>query len=59
VFIYFESELQARILDMFYESLSPFGFLCLGSKESIRFPEFKGKFKVINPEHNIYQKISE
>lgn len=57
VFIYFEAELQQKILDLFYKSLSQSGFLCLGSKESIRFPDFKNKFKVLNTRENIYQKI--
>jgi chemotaxis protein methyltransferase CheR len=59
VFIYFEAELQEKILGLFYKSLCPNGFLCLGSKETIRFPEFKSKFKVINAKENIYQKIDD
>jgi chemotaxis protein methyltransferase CheR len=59
VFIYFEAELQEKILSLFYNSLCPFGFLCLGSKETIRFPDFKTKFKVINSRANIYQKIGD
>jgi chemotaxis protein methyltransferase CheR len=57
VFIYFEIELQERILDLFYNSLAPFGFLCLGAKETIRSDVFRKKFKVINYTENIYQKI--
>ncbi|HWZ35623.1 MAG TPA: protein-glutamate O-methyltransferase CheR [Mucilaginibacter sp.] len=57
VFIYFEIALQERILDLFYNSLAPLGFLCLGSKETIRSDFFKKKFKVINQKENIYQKI--
>lgn len=57
VFIYFEIPLQERILDLFYKSLAPLGFLCLGSKETIRSDFFKKKFKVINQKENIYQKI--
>ncbi|TSD67121.1 protein-glutamate O-methyltransferase CheR [Inquilinus sp. KBS0705] len=57
VFIYFETELQYRILDLFYKSLCPLGYLCLGSKETIRSDEFRKKFKVINQKENIYQKI--
>ncbi|MGF7038696.1 CheR family methyltransferase [Mucilaginibacter lappiensis] len=57
VFIYFETELQERILDLFYKSLCPLGYLCLGSKETIRSDVFKKKFKVINQKENIYQKI--
>ncbi|MBB6130492.1 CheR family methyltransferase [Mucilaginibacter lappiensis] len=57
VFIYFETELQERILELFYKSLCPLGYLCLGSKETIRSDAFKRKFKVINHQENIYQKI--
>lgn len=57
VFIYFETQLQERILDLFYKSLCPHGFLCLGSKETIRSDAFKRKFKVINQKENIYQKV--
>jgi chemotaxis protein methyltransferase CheR len=57
VFIYFETELQEHILELFYKSLCPLGYLCLGSKETIRSDTFKKKFKVINPKENIYQKI--
>lgn len=57
VFIYFESELQEKILELFYNSLAPLGFLCMGSKETIRSDKFKKKFKVISSKENIYQKI--
>jgi chemotaxis protein methyltransferase CheR len=57
VFIYFEIKLQEHILELFYKSLAPLGFLCLGTKETIRSDFFKKKFKVINQKENIYQKI--
>ncbi|MDB5116282.1 MAG: chemotaxis protein CheR [Mucilaginibacter sp.] len=57
VFIYFEIALQERILDLFYKSLAPLGFLCLGAKEAIRSDTFRKMFKVINQKENIYQKI--
>ncbi|UEG52062.1 protein-glutamate O-methyltransferase CheR [Mucilaginibacter daejeonensis] len=57
VFIYFESPLQEKILDLFYRSLCPLGFLCLGSKEAIRSDAFKKRFKTISSKENIYQKI--
>ncbi|RCH56178.1 protein-glutamate O-methyltransferase CheR [Mucilaginibacter hurinus] len=58
VFIYFENPLQEKILELFYNSLSPHGFLCLGSKETIRSETFRKKFKVVNSKENIYQKIA-
>lgn len=57
VFIYFENALQEHVLDLFYQSLAPLGFLCLGAKETIRSDSFRQKFKVINHKENIYQKI--
>lgn len=57
VFIYFETSLQEKILNLYYESLCPLGFLCLGSKEAIRSDIFRNKFKVVNLKENIYQKI--
>ncbi|MGZ3873240.1 MAG: CheR family methyltransferase [Mucilaginibacter sp.] len=57
VFIYFETSLQEKILDLFYKSLCPHGFLCLGSKETIRSDAFKKKFRAVNQRENIYQKI--
>lgn len=57
VFIYFENALQERVLELFYNSLAPLGFLCLGTKETIRSESFRKKFKVINQKENIYQKI--
>ncbi|OCX53701.1 chemotaxis protein CheR [Mucilaginibacter sp. PPCGB 2223] len=57
VFIYFESELQERVLDVFYNSLCNLGFLCLGSKETIRSDYYKKRLKVVNSRENIYQKV--
>jgi chemotaxis protein methyltransferase CheR len=57
VLIYFNSELQKRVIDLFYNSLANFGFLCLGSKETLRNNEI-GRFKVIDKKNNIYQKIA-
>jgi chemotaxis protein methyltransferase CheR len=57
VFIYFETNLQEKILNLFYDSLCPLGFLCLGSKETIRSDIFRKKFREINLKENIYQKI--
>lgn len=57
VLIYFDSELQNRVLQLFYDSLCPFGFLCLGAKESLRAFEMAGKFRVVDKSENIFQKI--
>lgn len=57
VLIYFNVELQNKVIELFYNSLASFGFLCLGSKESIRDTDLKNRFKIIDKKHNIYQRI--
>jgi len=57
VLIYFNTELQEKVINLFYNSLANFGFLCLGSKETLRSTEI-GRFRVIDQKNNIYQKIA-
>lgn len=57
VLIYFNTQLQKRVIDLFYNSLANFGFLCLGAKETLRNTE-TGRFKIIDKKNNIYQKIA-
>jgi len=56
VLIYFNKELQNRVIRMFYESLCPGGFLCLGSKESLKFTDYAEKFEVVAEKEKIYRK---
>jgi chemotaxis protein methyltransferase CheR len=57
VLIYFNTDLQRKVIDLFYDSLANFGFLCLGTKETLRNSQI-GRFKVIDKKNNIYQKIA-
>ena len=57
VLIYFDRELQDRALGMFAESLCRRGFLCLGSKESVRFSAHAARFGDVNAEHKIYRRV--
>jgi len=56
VLIYFNKELQERVLQLFYESLCPGGFLCLGSKESLKFSKVVNKFEEVAAREKIYRK---
>ncbi|WP_300670692.1 protein-glutamate O-methyltransferase CheR [Desulfoluna sp.] len=56
VLIYFNKELQNRVLQLFWDSLCPGGFLCLGSKESLRFSSVADKFDVVSEREKIYRK---
>lgn len=56
VLIYFNQELQNKVLRMFYDSLIPGGFLCLGSKESLKFSECSHLFEPVVLSQKIYRK---
>lgn len=56
VLIYFDRELQNRVLGLFYDSLCDGGILCLGSKESIRFSNYSDRFEDLVREEKIYVK---
>lgn len=58
VMIYFQIELQRRVMNLLHESLSPFGFLCLGNKESLRFMPHEENFRQFGEREKIYRKIS-
>ena len=56
VLIYFDKDLQDRVLRLFSDSLAPGGFLCLGSKESLMFSDVRDDFEDVNREHRIFRK---
>ncbi len=56
VLIYFNRELQNRVLKLFYESLRYGGFLGIGTKESLKFTEYMEKYSTISENQKIYKK---
>jgi len=56
VLIYFNQKLQNRVINLFYDSLCMFGFLGLGSKESIQFTDKRDFFDVIEKKEKIFMK---
>ncbi|WP_246514737.1 CheR family methyltransferase [Desulfonema limicola] len=56
VLIYFNKELQNHVINLFYESLVPGGFLCLGAKESLRFSNHFDSFESLVQGEKIYKK---
>ena len=56
VLIYFNRELQGRVLKLFTESLVNGGFLCLGSKEDLQFSEVNHHYEVVDKKARIYKK---
>ena len=57
VMIYFDRTLQARVHQLFYESLMTFGVLALGAKESIHFSPHEGAYEELDPSERLYRKV--
>ena len=58
VLIYFNRELQDRVFRLFMDSLRPGGFLCLGSKETVRFSSFSENFENVIEKERVYRRIA-
>jgi chemotaxis protein methyltransferase CheR len=56
VLMYFNQQLQNKVVDLFYESLCHFGFLGLGDKESLLFSEKREYFEETDKKEKIYMK---
>jgi chemotaxis protein methyltransferase CheR len=59
VMIYFNQALQNTVLNRLHESLFKYGYLAIGSKESLIWCEIASKFIVVNNEEKIYKKIKD
>lgn len=56
VLIYFNNDLQNKVLGLFKNSLVRNGFLCLGNKESLYHSGYQNDFNEFSKEERIYQK---
>lgn len=56
VLIYFDNVLQGRVIKLFNESLARNGFLCLGTRESLRETETEQKFALFDEANMIFRK---
>jgi chemotaxis protein methyltransferase CheR len=59
VMIYFNQSLQNDVLKKFHESLFKYGYLSIGSKESLIWCDYANRFIVVNNEEKIYKKIKD
>jgi chemotaxis protein methyltransferase CheR len=57
VMIYFDKLLQNRVHALFYDSLSHFGILGLGNKETMAFTEYADSYEVVDLREKIYRRI--
>jgi len=56
VLIYFNKDLQNQVLKLFTSSLLPGGYLCLGTKETIRFSDSNIHYNTIIENEKIFKK---
>lgn len=59
VMIYFDKQLQAKVLNLFDRSLVRFGYLGLGAKESLRFSPIASRYKQLELKEKLWQKIDD
>ncbi|BCG61032.1 CheR family methyltransferase [Paenibacillus sp. URB8-2] len=57
VMIYFNDELRDHVHGLFCESLSRFGVLVLGAKESIHFTRYSDSYEPLDRVEKIYRKV--
>jgi chemotaxis protein methyltransferase CheR len=58
VMIYFNSQLQAHVHHLLYESLVMFGIVGLGSKETLRFSPHENSYEEIDKNAKLYRRIA-
>jgi len=59
VMIYFNQTLQNQVLKSLHEGIFKYGYLAIGSKESLIWCDIANKFIVVNNEEKIHKKIKE
>jgi chemotaxis protein methyltransferase CheR len=55
--IYFDPNLRARVHQLLHRSLSTFGFLAIGKKESIRHTPVESCFQELDSGVSLYRRI--
>jgi chemotaxis protein methyltransferase CheR len=58
VMIYFNRDLQNHVHQLFHRSLSRFGVLGLGKKESLRFTPHEENYEALDASERLYRKVS-
>jgi chemotaxis protein methyltransferase CheR len=57
VMIYFNKDLQARVHNLLYDSLSMFGVFGIGNKESLKFTPRAAFYEHLNDNDRLYRKV--
>lgn len=59
VMIYFNQALQNEVLKKFHASLFRYGYLAIGSRESLMWCEYANRFICVNQEEKVYRKLKD
>jgi chemotaxis protein methyltransferase CheR len=57
VMIYFDLELRNRVHELLYGSLTKFGILSLGKKESLHATPFENRFEELGANLKVYRRV--
>jgi chemotaxis protein methyltransferase CheR len=57
VLIYFDRDLQARVLGLFSRSLAYKAYLCLGSNETVQFIQGGQEYQTVSDQQKIFRKV--
>ena len=56
VMIYFNQDLQNKVLEKIFNSMERGGYLSIGTKESLLWCDIASEFKILDPQNKVYQK---
>jgi chemotaxis protein methyltransferase CheR len=56
--IFFNEKLQARVHSLFHQSLAMFGYLGIGSRETMALGGLRDSYLEIDHKHRLYRKIA-
>lgn len=57
--VHFQKPLRDRVFNLLHESLTFYGLLAVGNKESIRISPLEKYYQEFDPEHRIYRKVGQ
>lgn len=58
VLVFFNARLQARVLNLFHDSLAMLGYLGLGSRENVSLGGYADCFRELDAKHRLYRKVA-
>ncbi|HEY9678522.1 MAG TPA: protein-glutamate O-methyltransferase CheR [Drouetiella sp.] len=58
VLIYFNEDLRTKVLDLLHESMSSFGILALGKRESLKFSKYETSYEELDSAAKLYKRCA-